>query len=98
MATRPPPRATNSRICPHCASESAAIFGRMSALNRPRCAGVEQAVVHHLERNARLDQRLVPAQRVVLHLRPRPVAAVEPARSAGSRPCPTRASGVSLRR
>ena len=34
--------------------------------------GVEEAVVHHLERDARLDQSLVPAQRVVLNLRPGP--------------------------
>ena len=33
-------------------------------LREMRC--VEQPVMHHLKRNARFDQRLIPAQRVVL--------------------------------
>ena len=45
------------------------MFGRISALKRSDVRRVEQAVVDHLEGNARLDQRLVVAQRVVLHLR-----------------------------
>ena len=39
---------------------------------------VEEPVVDHLERDPGLDQRLVPAQRVVLDLLLRPRAAVEP--------------------
>ena len=31
--------------------------------------GVQQAVMDHLERNTRLNQRLIPAQRIVLDLR-----------------------------
>ena len=40
--------------------------------------GVEQPVVDHLEGDARLDQRLIPAQRVVLDLLPGLRAAVKP--------------------
>ena len=32
------------------------------------CSGVEETVVRHLERNARFDQRLVHAERVIFHL------------------------------
>src|SRR6266536_2339340 len=39
---------------------------------------VEQTVVHHFEWNARLDERLIPAERVVLDFGPRAVAAIEP--------------------
>ena len=56
------------------------MLGRMSVLNGARCLGVEQPVVHHLERNARFDQRLVPTERVVFELGLRPVAAVKPRR------------------
>src|ERR1019366_8688282 len=34
-------------------------------LERPKVCGIQQPVMHHLEWDARLDQRLVPAQRMV---------------------------------
>ena len=64
-------------------------------LERAEVRGVEQPVVHHLERDARLDQRLIPAQRVVLDLRLRKTR-----RSAANRPgrrerAGTRCAGIS---
>ena len=42
-----------------------------------RVLRIQQPVMDHLKRNPRLDQRLIVAQRVVLHLRPRLRAAIE---------------------
>ncbi len=63
VATSAPPRATNRSSSRHCASERATTFGRISVLN---AACVEQPVVHHLERDPRFDERLVPPLDVIL--------------------------------
>ncbi len=52
------------------------MLGRMSVLNG-EVLGIEQSVVHHLEGDARLDQRLVPAERMVLDFLRGARAAVE---------------------
>src|SRR5580765_369979 len=47
---------------------------------RTEMRGIEQAGVHHFEWDARLDERLIPAKRVVLDFGPGTVASVEPGR------------------
>src|SRR5439155_15020180 len=47
-------------------------------LERAQMRGVEQTVVHHLEWDACLDERLIPAEGVVLDFGPGAVAAIEP--------------------
>ncbi len=47
-------------------------------LERAEMRGVEQTVVHHLEWDARLDERLIPAEGVVLDFGPGAVATIEP--------------------
>ena len=58
------PRSRESRS--HCASESAAASARISSLNRSRRSGVEERLVHQLERHARLDERVIHAEHVIL--------------------------------
>src|SRR6266516_3314075 len=47
-------------------------------LERAEMRVVEQTVMHHLEWDARLDERLIPAEGVVLNFGPGAVAAIEP--------------------
>ena len=45
---------------------SAAVSARISSLNWPRRSGVEEALVHQLERHPRFDQRVIHAEHVVV--------------------------------
>ena len=65
MATRPPPRATNSLELSALLRRERGDIGQDQDLERFEVGGVQQAVMHQFERDARLDQRLMPAQRGV---------------------------------